>query len=244
MSDVLIVIFVLYIIYLIMKKPKSTPETAVPKKPSPAQTPPEKVQAEEAKATIEVPAVAKVTPAKAAPKKSSPAQNPPENVQAEEAKATIEVPSVAEVTPAKAAPKKSSPAQKPSKKVQAEQAEATIEVPVASKVTPAQAAAPIKPAVKAAPKKPNVLQKAPKTAEDLFVEPVATSDITVKDRIGLTAGLIWQYLADHGATPVAKLMRELPEEEKIIHRSIGWLAQEGKITLDIVDRAETIALKD
>ncbi|MCD2452850.1 winged helix-turn-helix domain-containing protein [Methylicorpusculum oleiharenae] len=197
MSDVLIVIFVLYIIYLIMKKPKSTPETAVPKKPSPAQKPPEKIQTEQVETKNEVPAAPEVTPAKAAPKKSSPAQKLPKKVQAAEAKATIEVPSVAKVTPAKAAPKK-----------------------------------------------PNVLQKAPKTAEDLLVEPVATSDITVKDRIGLTAGLIWQYLADHGATPVAKLMRELPEEEKIIHRSIGWLAQEGKITLDIVDRAETIALKD
>jgi hypothetical protein len=39
------------------------------------------------------------------------------------------------------------------------------------------------------------------------------------------------------------LVRELPEEEKIIQRSIGWLAQEGKITLDTVDRVETIALK-
>jgi len=40
------------------------------------------------------------------------------------------------------------------------------------------------------------------------------------------------------------LIRELPEEEKIIQRSIGWLAQEGKITLTTVARAETIALKD
>jgi hypothetical protein len=50
-------------------------------------------------------------------------------------------------------------------------------------------------------------------------------------------------LAENGATPVAKLLRELPEEEKIIQRSSGWLAQEGKITLDTVDRVETIALK-
>jgi hypothetical protein len=39
------------------------------------------------------------------------------------------------------------------------------------------------------------------------------------------------------------LVRELTEEEKIIHRGIGWLAREGKITLDDVDRVETIALK-
>jgi hypothetical protein len=50
-------------------------------------------------------------------------------------------------------------------------------------------------------------------------------------------------LNEHGSTSVAKLIKELPEEEKIIQRSIGWLAQEDKITLSIVDRAETIALK-
>jgi hypothetical protein len=61
--------------------------------------------------------------------------------------------------------------------------------------------------------------------------------------VGLTAGNIWHYLEKNGATPVAKLLRELPEEEKIIQRSIGWLAQEGKIILDTVDRVETIALK-
>ena len=45
-------------------------------------------------------------------------------------------------------------------------------------------------------------------------------------------------------SPVAKLVKELTEEEKIIQRSIGWLAQEGKITLDVVDRVETLALKE
>lgn len=44
--------------------------------------------------------------------------------------------------------------------------------------------------------------------------------------------------------PVAKLVRELNEEEKIIQRSIGWLAKEGKITLETVERVETIVLKE
>jgi DNA-directed RNA polymerase sigma subunit (sigma70/sigma32) len=51
-------------------------------------------------------------------------------------------------------------------------------------------------------------------------------------------------LAENGATPVAKLLRELTEEEKIIQRSIGWLAQEDKITLDAVGRVEIITLKE
>ena len=71
----------------------------------------------------------------------------------------------------------------------------------------------------------------------------AAPEIAMPQRIGLTAGSIWHYLSKNGVTPVAKLSKELPEEEKVIQRSIGWLAQEGKIKLAIVDRVETIALK-
>lgn len=39
--------------------------------------------------------------------------------------------------------------------------------------------------------------------------------------VGTTAGTIWNYLDKNGATTVAKLIRELPENEKSIHRSIG-----------------------
>ena len=73
---------------------------------------------------------------------------------------------------------------------------------------------------------------------------VRFSVATSPERVGMTAGSIWHYLAENGATPVAKLVKELTDEEKIIQRSIGWLTQEGKITLDVVDRVETIALKE
>jgi len=116
-------------------------------------------------------------------------------------------------------------ATKPAPKAKAEQ-------PITTEVT------------KAAPKKPSAVQKAPKKAQAAAPKPAAAMpEIPVPDRIGLTAGSIWHYLAENGPTSVAKLVRELTEEEKIIQRSIGWLAQEGKITLDAVDRVETIALK-
>jgi len=98
---------------------------------------------------------------------------------------------------------------------------------------------------KATSKKPSPDQKAPKKAQAVTTKPVAaTPDMTIPERVGLTAGSIWHYLAENGATSVAKLVRELTEEEKIIQRSIGWLAQEGKITLEAIDRVETIALKE
>jgi Winged helix-turn-helix domain (DUF2582) len=98
---------------------------------------------------------------------------------------------------------------------------------------------------KEAPKKPSPDQKPVKKAQAVAPKPVAaTPEKTMSESVGLTAGSIWHYLAKNGATPVAKLVRELTEEEKIIQRSIGWLAQEGKITLDVVDRVETLALKE
>ena len=142
MSEALILLFVLYIIYLIMNKPKTTTEKPMPKA---------------------------------------------------ETKATQPTSTVV----AKASSKNPSPDQKPTKKTQA--------------VAP----------------QPNA----------------AAPEIAMPERVGLTAGNVWHYLTENGATSVAKLIRELPEEEKIIQRSIGWLAQEGKITLDTVDRVETIALK-
>jgi hypothetical protein len=100
-------------------------------------------------------------------------------------------------------------------------------------------------ATKATPKKPSSDQKTPKKAQVVTPKPVAAiPEMAMPERVGLTAGNIWHYLTENGATSVAKLVRELPEEEKIIQRSIGWLAQEGKITLDAVDRVETIALKE
>ena len=100
-------------------------------------------------------------------------------------------------------------------------------------------------ATKAIPKKPSPAPKTPKKAPVEATKPVvAMPEMTIPEQVGLAAGSIWHYLADNGATSVAKLVNELSEEEKIIQRSIGWLAQEGKITLDVVNRVETLSLKE
>ncbi|MEQ1638685.1 MAG: winged helix-turn-helix domain-containing protein [Methylococcales bacterium] len=93
--------------------------------------------------------------------------------------------------------------------------------------------------------KPTISKPAPKITKKAAVKPVAQAkEISMQELVGTTAGSIWRYLDTNGATTVAKLIRELPEDEKIIQRSIGWLAQEDKITLTIIDRSETIALKE
>jgi predicted DNA-binding transcriptional regulator AlpA len=121
----------------------------------------------------------------------------------------------------------------------------STEKPVA-KAEPAAPKPVVSKAKEAAPKKPSPAAKVVKSPEPKVpaAKPAsAVPELSVSERVGFTAGNIWHYLNDNGATSVAKLIRELPEEEKIIQRSIGWLAQEGKITLNTIDRAETIALK-
>ena len=61
--------------------------------------------------------------------------------------------------------------------------------------------------------------------------------------IGTSAGVIWQYLDKNGPSTVAKLIRETQLDEKTAQRAIGWLAQEDKVVLETVNRAETISLK-
>jgi predicted DNA-binding transcriptional regulator AlpA len=68
--------------------------------------------------------------------------------------------------------------------------------------------------------------------------------LNLAESVGMAAGSIWRYLNEKGPTAVAKLVKELPEDNKTLQRSIGWLAQEDKISLETIGRVETIALKD
>jgi len=158
-------------------------------------------------------------------------------------KAKAEQPVAAVAT--KAPPKNPSPAKKTTKKAEVvapKPVEATPEITIPD----VKAEQPIAAVVtKAISKKPSPAPKTPKKAPVVAPKPVeAMPEMTMPEQVGLAAGSIWHYLADNGATSVAKLVNELSEEEKIIQRSIGWLAQEGKITLDVVNRVETLALKE
>ena len=158
-------------------------------------------------------------------------------------KAKAEQPVAAVTT--KAPPKNPSPAKKIPKKAEVvapKPVEATPDIAIPD-VKAEQTIAPT--ITKATAKKPSPAQKTPKKVPVEATKPVvAMPEMTMPEQVGLAAGSIWHYLAENGATSVAKLVNELSEEEKIIQRSIGWLAQEGKITLDVVNRVETLALKE
>jgi len=91
------------------------------------------------------------------------------------------------------------------------------------------------------PAKPKAATKAPVANT---IPSAQAKDISMQDRVGLTAGAIWHYLADNGPGPVDKLIKSVPEDSTIIQRGIGWLAQENKISLALVDGKEMIALTE
>ncbi len=64
----------------------------------------------------------------------------------------------------------------------------------------------------------------------------------MSEKVGNIAGDIWRFLDKNGPISVSRLAKEISVEEKYFQRAIGWLAQEGKISIDIVNRAETISL--
>lgn len=133
----------------------------------------------------------------------------------------------------KAAPKKTSTAKPAAKKPEVK--------------TPETKAAPATPAVapEATAKKSSPAATTPKKAQPAKAKPAAAAEpeLAMAERVGLTAGSVWHYLSENGPTSVAKLLAALDEEEKIIQRSIGWLALEDKITIDNDNRVETISLK-
>lgn len=106
-------------------------------------------------------------------------------------------------------------------------------------VTETKPATATKPAIQ---KEPAKKTKA-KTTKAASKAASVASDVTMPERVGLTAGEIWRYLDQNGPTSVAILIKELSEEEKIIQRSIGWLAQEGKLRFEVAGRIETVILK-
>jgi hypothetical protein len=64
----------------------------------------------------------------------------------------------------------------------------------------------------------------------------------LKDKIGNTAGIIWDHLNSRGETTVAKLKTELHEKEDILHLALGWLARENKIVLEKEKKGTKIRL--
>jgi Mn-dependent DtxR family transcriptional regulator len=51
----------------------------------------------------------------------------------------------------------------------------------------------------------------------------------MKEKIGETAGQIWDLLKKKGEVNMAEVPRLLKEKSTVVYQAIGWLARENKI---------------
>ena len=72
---------------------------------------------------------------------------------------------------------------------------------------------------------------------------MAAQSCTVES-IGDTAGVVWHTLNEHGPLPLTKLVDEAGAPKDLALLALGWLAREGKITIEESGRKKIIALRD
>jgi hypothetical protein len=58
--------------------------------------------------------------------------------------------------------------------------------------------------------------------------------------IGDGAGVIWQYLHEHGETTLGRLRQGTKLSDQLLLMGVGWLAREGKVS--IVQQGRTVKL--
>ena len=61
--------------------------------------------------------------------------------------------------------------------------------------------------------------------------------------IGIVAGDIWHFLDEHGEVTLSALVKGIDRPRDNILMSLGWLAREGHVTLQQIDRDYKINLK-
>jgi hypothetical protein len=64
------------------------------------------------------------------------------------------------------------------------------------------------------------------------------------DTIGTAAGKIWNVLKKNGPMPVAKIQKGIDEPLALTNQAIGWLAREGKISVDRTKSNPIYTLRD
>ncbi len=65
----------------------------------------------------------------------------------------------------------------------------------------------------------------------------------MSNTIGDAAGIIWNYLDINGPSSVNKVTIDTGINKNDVQRAIGWLSKEGKLSIEMVGRAETLSLK-
>jgi len=63
------------------------------------------------------------------------------------------------------------------------------------------------------------------------------------DQIGETAGLVWQKLDEDGPVSISKLVGLIDAPRDTVMQAIGWLAREGKVSIEQTKRGRVVSLR-
>lgn len=66
----------------------------------------------------------------------------------------------------------------------------------------------------------------------------------MEGEIGDTAGMIWQYLNEHGQTTLGKLRQGTKLSDQLVLMGVGWLAREGKVSIVQQGRTVKVSLRE
>jgi hypothetical protein len=77
-------------------------------------------------------------------------------------------------------------------------------------------------------------KSAPKTSAKKVISGV--------EQIGATAGQVWHCLNGSGPASFTQLSKEIDAPKDLVMQAIGWLAREGKISIEENGRSRTVSL--
>jgi hypothetical protein len=69
------------------------------------------------------------------------------------------------------------------------------------------------------------------------------SPVSCVAHIGAVAGTVWQVLSNKGPSSMAKLVKAVGEPRDTVMQAVGWLAREGKISIDDEGRNRMVSLQ-
>jgi hypothetical protein len=72
---------------------------------------------------------------------------------------------------------------------------------------------------------------------------MATAQYSCLEQIGDTAGVVWHHLNDQGPRTLSQLAKEVDSPRDVIMQSVGWLAREGKVSIEDDRGKKTVSLR-
>ncbi len=64
----------------------------------------------------------------------------------------------------------------------------------------------------------------------------------MSDEIGKTAGQVWRFLKSNGPATAARIQKAIGADVPLTNQALGWLAREGKLTIERSKRTARYAL--